>query len=342
MQVIKMKRLFIFLFTALAALLSECSARNILKSQAINDRQIPYSKMFAGSFLPSGGPKRGEARVNLNGSDIAKISTYPVGVSDNGTIEIKAGGVGYDYVVFGYDIPAETYVYFDTSIYSTEDIEQLDFSKSQKQDRTYILSKLKEELSADPQLMMQFLAFGEYFPNNNSKTETYSFSFDNKFVKKCDGESRWNNGEGNTVVSGGISDNYLQFTSHVPAQVTGYNSYICQFADEQYPQSSRKRNFDRYSSVHPHGDNTSEIALSQWYSSIDPGDEFQRVTFVNATIVSYEGRPEWKNGTGTITIGMGGVGCEFIEFDFHMDPYAFGSFQYNITLEEIQEEDGKS
>ncbi|XP_069683204.1 uncharacterized protein [Periplaneta americana] len=143
---------------------------------------------------------------------------------------------------------------------------------------------------------------------------------------------------GYTDITGGISDNYLQFTSHIPAQVKGYNSYTCYFVDGQYPISSKKTNLAHYklADVHSHADRSSQLVLCQWYSTITPVDELTSVTFSNLVIVNYEGGPEWKNGTGTITVDQGGVGSSFMEFVFHKDPYAFGSYKYNVTLNDTE------
>ncbi|XP_069682084.1 uncharacterized protein [Periplaneta americana] len=315
---------------------------NIVQNTApIQNRPLgyihPFSKIFVGTFLPIGGSKKGEAKVNLDGTLIANITIMEDWLIGNGTLDIKAGGIGYDYVVFDYDIPADSQLYFETKIYSTEDVINFNHSKPEEHDNTYISSKFKEELFANPEEIIRFIVFGDYSSNNNSRTETYSFSFD-KTVMSCLGESMWYNGEGNTDITGGISDNYLQFTSHIPAQVTGYNGYSCYFVDGQYPVSSKKINIAHYkfADVHPHAERSSQLVLCQWYSTITPVDELTVVDFSNSVIVNYEGGPEWKNGTGTITVDQGGVGNSSIMFVFHKDPYAFGSYKYNVTLNETE------
>ncbi|XP_069683203.1 uncharacterized protein [Periplaneta americana] len=297
----------------------------------------PFSKIFVGAFMPIGGSKKGEARVNLDGTLITNITTTTDWLTGNGTLDIKAGGIGYDYVIFDYDIAADAQLYFETKIYSTEDIMRFGQSKSQEHDNMYISTKFKEEMFVNPQEIIRFIAYGEYSSNNNSRTETYSFSF-NKTVMHCIGQSMWYNGEGTTDITGGISDNYLQFTSHIPAQVTGYNSYTCYFVEGQYPVSSKKTSLTNYRhvNVHPYGQRSIEFVLCQVYSSITPVDELTIVAFGNMIILDYKGGPEWKNGTGTITVDQGGVGNIFMEFGFHKDPYAFGSYKYNVTLYETE------
>ncbi|XP_069682082.1 uncharacterized protein [Periplaneta americana] len=338
-------KVFLILSLALWAVFASDSSgqlNNIVQNKVPTENQPlgdinPFSKIFIGDFLPIGGPKKGESRVNLDGTLIANITIMEEWFIGNGTLEIEAGGIGYDYVVFNYDIPADSQLYFEIKIYSTEDIVRFDHSKTQEHDNTQISAKLKEQLLAEPEEIIRFIAYGDYSSNNKSRVETYSFSFD-KTVHHCLGESSWYNGEGNTDVTGGISENYLQFTSHIPAQVTGFNSYKCYFVDGQYPVSSKKTNLAHYklADVHPHGQKSSELSLCQWYSSITPTDELTIVSFGTSVILSYEGGPEWRNGTGNIIVNQGGVGSTFIGFIMDKDPYAFGSYKYNLILNETE------
>ncbi|XP_069682083.1 uncharacterized protein [Periplaneta americana] len=339
-----MKIFLILPLTLWAAFVSDSSGQptNIVQNKVPTENQplgdtYPFSKIFIGDFLPIGGPKKGEARVNLDGTLIANITIMEEWFIGNGTLEIEAGGIGYDYVVFNYDIPADSQLYFEIKMYSTEDIVRFDHSKTQEHDNTQISAKLKEQLLAEPEQIIRFIAYGEYSSNNKSRVETYSLSFD-KTVMRCVGDSTWYNGEGNTDITGGISENYLQFTSHIPAQVTGYNSYSCYFVDGQYPVTPKKTNLahHKFADVHPHAERSSQLALCQWYSTIMPSDELAVVNFSNSVIMNYEGGPEWKNGTGTITVDQGGVGSSSIMFVFHKDPYAFGIYRYNVTLNETE------
>ncbi|XP_069682078.1 uncharacterized protein [Periplaneta americana] len=332
-----MKTFLILSLALWTALLNNCSARsinnNILNSlaeeyQPLEDTYSSY-KSFVGLISPHGGPKKGQARVNLDGAVITNITITQHWRNGNGTIDITAGGIGHDYVGYYFDISEDGYVYFETKIYSTDDVQQPNFQNTQQHDKMkHFLTKFNKEQFAVGDIIMEFAALGLYSPKNNSRSELYIFTFD-KVVSSCFGESFWHSGEGNTEVSGGISESYLGFTTYIPSQVSGTYVYDCDYVEEESQILPKKRSL----TPQTHADvGNSGFDFAQVYSSITSMYAALVSEFENYTIVDFNYNLDMKNGTGTMTADQGGVGYSFIEFLFNMDSTAYGSFTYNVVL----------
>ncbi|XP_069682079.1 uncharacterized protein [Periplaneta americana] len=192
----------------------------------------------------------------------------------------------------------------------------------------HILTKFNREQFAMGGEIMEFTALGLYSPKTNSRNEFYYFTFD-KVVSSCFGESFWHSGEGNTEVTGGISESYLGFTTYIPSQVSGTYIYDCYYVEEKSKILPKKRSLIPQAHVDV---GNSGFDFAQVYSSIS----FQYLVTVsvyeNYTIVDYNYNLDMKNGTGTMTVGQGGVGYYFIGFVFSIVPNSYGSYTFNLTL----------
>jgi hypothetical protein len=295
-----------------------------------------FSKLLIAKFFPSDKPKKGVSRVIMDISLIANMSSITEWYNGNGSVEVQSGGVGSNYVVFGYDVPAGVGLYLETEIYSAEDYKKREgyerFNSDLSQDfATFLERRIKKKRQQKTEIT--FMAYGTYTGHKELRTEMYSFSF-NKVIQHCIGESIWYNGKGSTKVTGGIGDRYFEFTSHIPAKVSGMNSYKCYFVKEMDLSMTVKK-------ILPHskvfgGDSQrnlgKEYVLNQIYDTILPGTDAIMWLFGNysAGIISVKGRTEWKSGTGAMTLTEGGVGDKYIELTLNNSSHAYGSYQYNI------------
>lgn len=294
-----------------------------------------FSKLLIAKFFPSGNPKTGTSRVTMDAGLIANMTTITEWYNGKGSVEVESGGIGSSYVAFSYDVPPGVGLYLETEIYSAEDNKNKEgyqrFNSDLSQDfATCLEGRIKKEQKTE----MTFMAYGTYTGHKKFRTETYSFTF-NKMIQHCIGESIWYYGKGSTNVTGGIGHTYFEFTSHIPAKVSGMNSYKCYFVKEMDLSAPVKKTLP-HSKVFggdSHGDVGNEHVLDQIYDTILPGTDAIMWFFGNysAGIVSVKGGAEWKSGTGTMTLTEGGVGAKYIELTLNNSRTAYGSYQYNIT-----------
>lgn len=298
---------------------------------------VMYSKLLIAKFFPSDKPKRGVSRVNMDVSVIANMSTITEWYNGNGSVDVQSGGTGYNFVTFSYNVPAGVGLYLETEIYSPEDFQKQEeyerFNSDLSQDfATCLEGRLKEEEVRKTEIT--FMVYGKYTGHKEFRTEVYSFSFD-KVIQHCIGESIWYNGKGSTDITGGVAERYFEFTSHIPAKVSGMNSYKCYFVKEIDLSMSVKKILP-HSKVfggEPQRNHGKEFVYDQIYDTILPGTDAIMWLFGNysAGVVSVTGSAKWKSGTGAMTLTEGGVGDRYIELTLNSSSQAYGSYQYNIT-----------
>ncbi|XP_069682092.1 uncharacterized protein [Periplaneta americana] len=287
------------------------------------------SRAFAGQFLKSDKHKNGIAVVYFNSSIIADINTLEEWLSGHGESRIVSGGIGYDYAVFNYSVPAGVGLNVITQIICEEDLENLNVdSESHWELPKEFAKNSKGEIGDEA----YFVSYAEYRSRSKSRNDIYAFSVD-RTIKECYGDSVWYNGNGSRIVSGGISEEYLGVTLGVPAGVSGYNFYRCTFVsdsnfveEKDFPKSKQVRSLPSFLPKE-------RTLLYQSYGTIlknTAGDITQG--FGNMTILVHEGGVDWKNGTGLMYVSEGGVGFNFVQYGIVKSTQSYGTYQYNMVL----------
>ncbi|XP_069682086.1 uncharacterized protein [Periplaneta americana] len=326
-----MKIFFALSLVLWTAVSSNCEVQKTQSNEfyQVSPLEIVPVRLILATITATDGPIRGEVSVNLYGTIIGNIENYINWYSGNGSIGIKQGGIGYDYVVLEYDIGADGDVYISTTLYTNEGVDMGNIARINNLD---IEKQFMHEKESSDQRTIYFSAYGmNFIKTDKARKESYHFNFDRE-ISTCIGTSYWWDGEGNTEVKGGKSENYFEFTSDIPAHVKGNFTYKCSYGtrNSKVPsQNSCQNNHE----IYPHAKDNSTYYLYQRYDTIT-SDISNCISLapIDVELVHYQGVTEWRNGTGSTNVTRGGVGYDFIEFQYTMDPYAFGLSQYNFTI----------